>query len=407
MLGSSRRVVLQAAFLSAATAGFSVLQKPSFGVAGDTASNTATTSAGAGNAGLVRLDSRGVPLPIPIPAPESSWPGTVVCGDKLGLCAGFWDPSPYSAQGFLWQAGRLQVLPEGSQPAAMNNSGVVVGDIVGRYGRQAFRWIRGQWQPLGFLGGTDDLGGRISSATAVNTAGAVAGTSTNNSGQFRAFKLVGTTMTELPTLGGASSAIAINDSGQVVGTSQRPDGTAHAVLWDDNRVYDLGTLGGSESYAVGINNAGVVVGNSLNAHGQLRAFSWEQGQITDLGCLTGDATSEALGVNRWGDVLVRSSGSNNRGFVSSRGTRTTFNSDTAIFDPADINDSGMVAGVMTNDTGQHACSWQSGAFVGRPTLGGPFCLLSQATIQGSLLGSAATTNLIPQAVVWPALPVHR
>ncbi|WP_242424891.1 HAF repeat-containing protein [Frankia sp. EI5c] len=292
-------------------------------------------------------------------------------------------------------------------PTAINSSGVVVGDIVGRYDRQAFRWFRGVWQPLGFLGGTDTLGGRISTATAVNTSGKIVGTSTTAAGEFHAFELVGATMKDLGTPGSHSSAAAVNDLGQTVGTHQRPDGSTRAALWWDRRMYDLGTLGGPVSYPVSINNAGQVVGHSLTADGQLRAFLWQRGHMTDLGVLPGDQNSEALAITSHGQVLVRSVGTQNRGFLWINGQRIELGPAASAFDPVDINDNGLVAGTMSAAGGQRAATWYRGALTVHGTLGGPYSSVAKVTAGNALVGSATREDLLPVAAVWPAAPRSR
>ena len=94
-----------------------------------------------------------------------------------------------------------------------------------------------------------------------------------------------------------------NAAGHVVGSADLPEGqTYHAFLFADGTTVDLGTLGGrSEAFAV--NSTDVVVGWSQVGAGTSRhAVRYENGVMQDLGTF-GGASSEALAVNRDGDVV--------------------------------------------------------------------------------------------------------
>ncbi len=80
-----------------------------------------------------------------IPDPTGVGPGQLTCGTGDGTVAGFWQRSAYEVGG-------------------------LVGDIVSHYTAQAFRWARGTCQPLGYLGGTDELGGDYSYASTITAA---------------------------------------------------------------------------------------------------------------------------------------------------------------------------------------------------------------------------------------------
>jgi probable HAF family extracellular repeat protein len=67
---------------------------------------------------------------------------------------------------------------------------------------------------------------------------------------------------------------------------------------------DLGTLSGEAgaSIANAINDRGQVVGSSSTASGEGHAFFWERGSMVDMGTLPGGTSSDALAINRRGQV---------------------------------------------------------------------------------------------------------
>jgi len=132
---------------------------------------------------------------------------------------------------FLYD-GTMQSLgslgPGFSEAAAINDSGVVVGDYYTGSAIHAFRWD-GTMHDLGTLG--DD-----SVATSINSAGQIAGFY-HGGGSARAFLYANGAMIDLNTLLPANSgwdleeAYGINDSGLVVGIGGK-DGTIHGFLLD-------------------------------------------------------------------------------------------------------------------------------------------------------------------------------
>ncbi len=122
-------------------------------------------------------------------------------GERMNV-AGSWQRTPYEVTGFVWRAGQLRVLPHSSHPNAISQPGILVGDIISRYSRQAFRWAYGNYQALGYLGGTDELGGRWSQATGINIRGQIVGTTSVSNGDRHAYLHTGAGMVDLGTLGG-------------------------------------------------------------------------------------------------------------------------------------------------------------------------------------------------------------
>ena len=119
--------------------------------------------------------------------------------------------------------------------------------------------------------------------------------------------------TDLGTLGGTvSDAYAINSAGQVVGAAALAgDLTVHATLFSTSggNNIDLGTLGGANSFAYAINSAGQVVGTSNTTGGSdYDAFLWTgAGGMVNLESLidpqAGWDLDEARGINDSGQIV--------------------------------------------------------------------------------------------------------
>lgn len=199
----------------------------------------------------------------------------------------------------------------GFQPSAVNASRQFAGsrDFPGE-GFRGFRWDAAS----GFTNlGT--LGGAVSTASAINESGHVAGASQVAIGSSASNAYLwqpGTGLTNLGTLGGTnSSAAAVNASGSVVGSSQLAgNSSTQAFLWrlDTNTMTPLGTLGGNNSSAIGINAAGLVAGTSDVTGGGTRPFLWTEADgLLDLGGLGGtDSLGRAFGINDLGQIVGRS-----------------------------------------------------------------------------------------------------
>jgi probable HAF family extracellular repeat protein len=285
----------------------------------------------------------------------------------------------------------------------VSEAGVVVGENTTRYSREAFRWNRGVYQSLGFLGGTPSQGGQSSTAVDVSDTGFIVGTSTTNTGEQHAYRWSNGTMTDLGTLGGPlSSAVAVTVQGRVVGNSLTREGASHGFLWSAGTISDLGTLGGSSTVVADVNNARQIVGTSETSDGHSRAFLWDGGRMTDLGTLGSDLHSEAVAVNRLGQVLVRSLGSSGGGFLWIAGRRIPITSPLGPLELLGLNDHGVVCGTVPSGQGSHAFRWYRGRLTDLGTLGGPVSTGNAATPNNVVLGSATTTDSpFPHAAFWP------
>ncbi|HKF44342.1 MAG TPA: hypothetical protein VKG01_14665 [Thermoanaerobaculia bacterium] len=247
-----------------------------------------------------------------------------------------------------------------------------------------FIWEDGVLEALPTLGGNNGF------ATGTNNRGQTVGWAENTVHdstcvapqvlQFRAvvWGPAASQIAELPLVSGdtSSAATAINDRGQVVGISGRCDQAVgrftaiHAVLWDRGIVTDIGNLGRfSWNTPMALNEGGDIAGfapvdDTDPDNPQLHAFVKLKGSaIQDIGTLSGDLFSEALGINRFRQVVgiscANADGSGTcRAFLWQEGTMTDLNTLVVPGYPnlltvaQDINDAGVITGRALTPTGQ-------------------------------------------------------
>lgn len=160
---------------------------------------------------------------------------------------------------------------------------------------------------LGTLGGTT---GDSSVAEGINSQGDVVGSSTTG-GQTHAFLwTAGDGMRDLGTLGGRSStALAINDLRQVVGWAEDAAGLRHAFLWTEaTGMRSISSIDpsrplGSPSEAVAINNVGQIAGSILSSPNAI--FRWSPSGDGDVMTNLGGATAAATGIDERGFVTCQ------------------------------------------------------------------------------------------------------
>jgi probable HAF family extracellular repeat protein len=284
---------------------------------------------------------------------RSNWPGINELGTVVGIsytnvrdtlneawsCEAFLPATDRACRGFIYQNGRMKELPTlgGTHGFAtgINNRGQVVG-----------------WAQTRVLDPTCNV-------------------SLNVRHQFRAvmWEPNRNKVTELKPWRGdsTSAATAINERGQVVGISGECDqavgrfSARNAVLWENGRVTKLPNLGGTSWHTpMAINERGDVVGFSnpkdpRDDRGEFiaRAFLWtKRGGIVNIGNLPGDSTSQALGINIWGQVVGFSTGGSagSRGFIYQNGVLTNVNEllepgfPDSILSVSHINDLGVISG---------------------------------------------------------------
>ena len=288
------------------------------------------------------------------------------CARILLACVTAWALAALAPIGSAQAIKRVDLPPfEGGGPpwpAAISESGQVVGFAGTNHGDDAYSWTES--------GGAVDLAsGPVywSHANAVNGSGEVVGAS-DNAGAFSWTASGGLVLLDplFPTSGfSEGDATAVNESGEVTGFGATEVGGVleiHGFVWTrTGGSLDIGTLGGRITFPEFINSAGEVTGWAETASGDHHAFLWRRGSgIIDLGTL-GGGTSYAAGINDAGEVVGETYASE---YASEDEPRAFLWSPTR----------GMI------DLG---------------TLGGPYAKANAINNAGEVVGVAATTTVIP------------
>ena len=308
------------------------------------------------------------PIPVQTTAPSTHVHGLNDDGTYVGFTSSFgiWDTA------FIVVDGSAIMLDSSATPfsypyaraMAVNETNIAVGwawwDTNPHTIPKAMRWIDpAQGEVLEGLGET-------SQAWDVNDAGVVVGWSDGNADGvgLRGFRWENGEAILIDTLGGAvSQAFAINSAGQITGGADTSTGQMHAFIWDNGVMTDLGDFSEAENGGLGgfgrdINDAGVVVGTMFTADGE-RAFRWENGVAQNLGTLYSYDRSEAWAVNGNGDVVGRMwySGNpdNSRAFIWRHGVMYDLVSQVINIDDTnlgvlqayDVNGPGQISGLAT------------------------------------------------------------
>lgn len=100
---------------------------------------------------------------------------------------------------------------------------------------------------------------------------------------------------------GDADAFGINDNQEIVGT--QAGSTVTPWSQQGTTVTNLPTLGGKTTEALGLNDNGVVVGDAVRTNGNQQAVSWVNGKISSLGTLNGGTFGEALAVDDSGQAV--------------------------------------------------------------------------------------------------------
>lgn len=280
--------------------------------------------------------------------------GTVSGMNNSGVAVGFITNQQGNQVPVIFTGGQAQPLGGAGSANGVNDAGTVVGTLYSANGPVATEWSNGQTNNLGING----------YGMGVNNSGQVAGSYQISTGDLHAFlSTPGGSFVDLGTLGGKwSSAYAVNATGQVAGTSTLPNGVFNAFFSNGSNMIDIGTLGGSNSYGMALNGSGEIVGNSQTALGFTNAFAWQNGSMIDLGTL-GGSQSYAYGVNDSGAIVGSAWVSGNtatHGFVYLGGVMLDLNSLLPInsgwtIDGAyGINNAGDIVGIGTFNTQTYA-----------------------------------------------------
>ncbi|MFU8870846.1 hypothetical protein [Micromonospora sp. SL4-19] len=240
-------------------------------------------------------------------ARDANAQGVVVGAAKLAT--GYW-------HAVRWVDGQIEDLGTlggpNSQAEAIDDQGRIVGTSQDAQGdSHAVAWVDGRIQDLGVKGLTsiayDTAGDRVVGVYHV----------TDGFAGRRAFVRTGETQVTIDVPPGAS-ATAVNSAGMVAGThgwqdwnDPAPD-VNQAFVWQHGVTRTLGTLGGATSVANGINDLGHVVGTSNTATGESGAFFWDGTAMCRLASSSPSPTAQAVNDS---DLVVGTDGRGSRAMV--------------------------------------------------------------------------------------------
>lgn len=159
----------------------------------------------------------------------------------------------------------------------------------------------------------------------------------------------------LVDLGPGTRAYGINATGQVTGCVSIGTGAMHAFLYTSGTVADLGTLGGASSCGLALNASGEVTGYADTAADR-HAFLFGNGVMTDLSTVSGMPTTNGRAITAGGDVVgdAPAFGGTTIALLYSHGVVTNLfpaNTNYVGSKALAINDSGVIAGIVTGPCG--------------------------------------------------------
>lgn len=232
----------------------------------------------------------------------------------------FYSGSSISPEAFLYSNGSMtsidapSLFPSGTEAAAINDAGAVVGTgYLSSDHFHAFQYSGGKMKDLGPPGALQ------SSAVAINHSGQIIGgyyTSATKSGEFL---ITNGKMTTLPVPAGASAvaAFGINEGGEIVGSIFFASGApSHAARFANGTWADLGAIAGAAaSRATSVNQAGAIVGTAFFPQTQYHPpkpgkhvpFVSSASGLVNLNLLvaagTGFTLTDAVAINDLGQIL--------------------------------------------------------------------------------------------------------
>ena len=214
---------------------------------------------------------------------------------QSGLIVGTATDANSVVTGFLFDG--VNFVATGDYPAAVNDSGQIVGrTLIGR-------GLHGFVSTGGVLSTLDVPGGSNTAPSSINASGAVVGQFQQSDGTYAGFSMVGGIVQpfSLPGTGGAS-LVAVNDSNQVIATVLQADGvTQDAYLFSAQGVTPIVVPGGTMATPLAINDSGMIVGTYRDADGNSRGFLDDNGVYTEIN-VPGSAYTVATGINASGQI---------------------------------------------------------------------------------------------------------
>jgi probable HAF family extracellular repeat protein len=282
-------------------------------------------------------------------------------GDVVG-----WSMGPQGTRAFVYtDAAGMQALPAlAGRPVttarAVSDTGVVVGTAAseGSDIGHAVKWESGVAADLGTLGTGD-----FSEANGVNASGVVVGASHTDGGGLLAIHAFrhddDAGLVDLTPTADTARATAINDSGQIAGYRE-----SRAFRLAGTTFTDLGVPSGfAASFASAINGVGQVAGHVITGSGNSeQIFRYTNG--TGMVILGGSGElNRATGINSAGAVVGygRPGLELRQGFLYTdadglRGLNTLIDPTAGWFvlGAGDINDAGQIAAWASGPTGHHA-----------------------------------------------------
>lgn len=194
-----------------------------------------------------------------------------------------------------WWDGQMEVeLPSGISDyrvtaSDINDNGRIAGQVFNFANHRAAIWDNGNVHVLG------TLGGRQSTAYAVNSSGTVAGRSQIANGDYHVFTWDGAfhDLGPLPT--GNGDLKAMNDADEIIGYSLA---LINGWVWSNGQFTNLPDLrGGRFGSPEDISNTGLIVGASYINQQTKQPVTWRDGQVAALPKPAGSNGGVALAVN--------------------------------------------------------------------------------------------------------------
>jgi autotransporter passenger strand-loop-strand repeat protein/probable HAF family extracellular repeat protein len=287
------------------------------------------------------LGSAGLPETFTGVQVDTTAPGLIVGPHSTFAFTSFDDPAGMGGGSF-----------SGTTFFAINNAGVVVGQVNGTANDGGFVYSAGTYTPL-----NDPLAVGGTFVADNNNLGQIVGYYSDAAGVSHGFYFDGSSYTPLDfPFAVATFAQGINDVGQITGSYTDGSNVTHGFLYSHGVYFRLDDpLAVGFSQAEGINNAGQITGSYTDANGTTHGYLYSNGTFTTLddpleSPSTGvDFGSFTYGINNLGQMVGGYVDSNRvtHGFVYENGTYTDLNypgATTLGTVGFDINDVGQIAG---------------------------------------------------------------